>query len=193
MGLSNYQLVLLDNLIYLDTIVQFADGEDNVTIEKVVDTLLYAPGSTTVGTGTIKSDCNDPYKVKGDNCLMNLEEWKDVLLAIKNDEALCSLTIHSVENDREDGFRAMALTGENIDENIIIFKGTTSANEWIDNGIGGYSLVTSSQQRALDFVKGIDIVNNKSFVTSGHSKGGNMAQYVALFCDEPPIDRFFLK
>ncbi len=159
MGLSNYQLVLLDNLIYLDTSI----AKEGITIGEVVNRLLYAPGSTTAGTGTIKSDCNDPYKVKGDNCLMNLEEWKDVLLAIKNDETLCSLTIHSVENDKEDGFRAMALTGENIDENIIIFKGTTSANEWIDNGIGGYS------------------------------KGGNMAQYVALFCDEAPIDRFFLK
>ncbi|MCM1235650.1 MAG: hypothetical protein NC489_36600 [Ruminococcus flavefaciens] len=40
MGLSNYQLVLLDNLIYLDTVV--TNGGN--TIREVVNTLLYKDG-----------------------------------------------------------------------------------------------------------------------------------------------------
>ena len=43
MGLSNYQLVLLDNLIYLDTII----AKKGITVAEVVDTLLYAEGSNT--------------------------------------------------------------------------------------------------------------------------------------------------
>ena len=83
----------------------------------------------------------------------------------------------------------MALQGDACDENVIIFKGTTSAYEWIDNGIGGYSVETEKQRRALDFVENLDIVNNKSFVVSGHSKGGNHAQYVTLHSKNTLIDR----
>ena len=194
MGLSNYQLVLLDNLIYLDEVTR---GYEDDTIGKVVDRLLYAGGNPDngIGTGTILTDCHGAYQPdnpEAQNCMMSLDEWLQVLKAIEADETLCSLTIHKVEDHREgatDGFRAMALTGDNVDENIIIFKGTSSAEEWMEDGEGGYSITTAGQQLAVDFVNGIDIVNNKSFVVSGHSKGGNMAQYAALFATNPPIDR----
>ena len=194
MGLSNYQLVLLDNLIYLDEVTR---GYEDDTIGRVVDRLLYADGNEAngIGTGTITTDCHGCYQPdnpKAQNCMMTETDWTEVLMAIKADETLCSLTIHKVEDHREgelDGFRAMALTGDSVDENIIIFKGTSSAEEWIEDGHGGYSITTAGQQLAVDFVNGIDIVNDKSFVVSGHSKGGNMAQYAALFATNPPIDR----
>lgn len=112
-----------------------------------------------------------------------------MLLAIKDDKMLRSLKIHKLENDTESGFRAMALTGDNIDENVIIFRGTSTPSEWIDNGMGGYSVETPNQRQAMEFVNGMDIVDNKAFVVSGHSKGGNLAQHVALFSSNPPIDR----
>ena len=195
MGLSNYQLVLLDNLVYLDETTRVTVQQD--TIGNVVNRLLYKDGNEAngIGTGTITTDCHGCYQLdnpEAQNCMMTEKEWIEVLMAIKADEALCSLTIHKVEDHREgelDGFRAMALTGDNVDENIIIFKGTSSAEEWIEDGHGGYSITTAGQQLAVDFVNGIDIVNDKSFVVSGHSKGGNMAQYAALFATNPPIDR----
>ncbi len=195
MGLSNYQLVLLDNLIYLNQVTKVRQGE--TTIGEVVSNLLYKDGdkSAGIGTGTILQDSLNHYK-PGDpeavNCMMTKEEWIEVLKAIEADPVLCSLTVHKVENHTTgalDGFRAMALTGEGVDENIIIFQGTTSAEEWMEDAVGGYSITTPGQQCALDFVNGLDIVNNKPFVVSGHSKGGNMAQYVALFASDPTIDK----
>ncbi len=84
MGLSNYQLVLLDNLIYLDTVVQ----NEKFSIGYIVKNLLYKDGdkSAGIGTGTILQDCLNPYKL-GDpeaaNCMMSKEEWIEVLKAIE--------------------------------------------------------------------------------------------------------------
>ena len=81
----------------------------------------------------------------------------------------------------------MTLVG--TDENIVIFRGTTSEQEWIDNGQGGYLEKTDIQDDALDYVNSIELVNSNSFVVSGHSKGGNLAQYVTLFATDTLIDR----
>ncbi len=157
MGLSNYQLILLDNLIYLDTTVKYVD----ITLGEVVKTLLYKdgiPDDKNIGNGTITTDWKNHYQPddpEAKNCMMDKDEWIEVLKAIEADETLCSLTIHKVEDHREgntDGFRAMALTGDSVDENIIIFKGTSSAEEWMEDAEGGYSIVTAGQQLALDFV-----------------------------------------
>ncbi len=115
MGLSNYQLVLLDNLIYLDEVTRVTNGE--ITIGKIVNNLLYAEGSDKVGSGTIIQDCLNHYK-PGDpeavNCMMTKEEWIEVLKAIEADPVLCSLTVHKVENHTEgalDGFQRVASKG----------------------------------------------------------------------------------
>ncbi len=112
MGLSNYQLVLLDNLIYLDTV---ADNEGG-TIEHIVKTLLYKDGieSSGVGTGTIVQDCMNHYNPEGANCMMSKEEWIEVLQAIEADDVLCSLKIHAMKNvtsGKLDGFRATGFHG----------------------------------------------------------------------------------
>lgn len=135
MGLSNYQLVLLDNLIYLDTIVS---GEGK-TIEFIVNKLLYAPGSNEAGSGTIITDCLNAHNGKT-NSMMDIDEWKNVLLAIEADRDLCNLQIHSVEDAGENGFRAATFISHKTQENVIIFRGTSTANEWVDNGQGGYSV-----------------------------------------------------
>jgi len=81
MGLSNYQLVLLDNLIYLDEVTR---GYEDDTIGKVVDRLLYAGGNPDngIGTGTILTDCHGAYQPdnpEAQNCMMSLDEWLQVL------------------------------------------------------------------------------------------------------------------
>lgn len=150
MGLSNYQLVLLDNLIYLNEVMNVQ--ENRTTIGDVVHNLLYDPDSGEIGEGAIKNDCRNPYNGKG-NCLMSKEEWIAVLLAIEADPVLCALTIYKTSdpnnNDNMDGFRAMVLTGGHVDENIIIFRGTMSAQEWMDDAAGGYSVSTEKQGQAV--------------------------------------------
>ncbi|MBO5087396.1 MAG: hypothetical protein J6C01_01865 [Lachnospiraceae bacterium] len=83
MGLSNYQLVLLDNLIYLDTIVE----RKGIMVRDVINKLLYADGnpSNGIGTGTIEEDCMNVHS-GGANCMMTKEDWEKVLLAIAADQ-----------------------------------------------------------------------------------------------------------
>ena len=188
MGLSNYQLVLLDNLIYLDTITVYGEDKNVSTIREVIDDLLYAEGSSEPGTGTIEQDCKNAHS-GGANCIMELEDWVKVLQAIEADPVLCNLQIHNVEDTGKTGFRAATFISEKEQENIIIFRGTSTANEWIDNGEGGYLPMTNNQSMALDYVNNLDVVNNYSFVTSGHSKGGNLATFVTLFSEDTLIDR----
>lgn len=190
MGLSNYQLILLDNLIYLDTIIEFGNGEETVTLEKVIDILLYENGDRNekIGTGTIEQDCMNVHS-GGANCMMTKEDWEKVLLAIAADPILCDMKIYNVEDTGKVGFRAATFISEETGENAVIFRGTSTANEWVDNGEGGYSLMSANQALALDYVNNLDLVNNNSFVVSGHSKDGNLAQFVALFSQDTLIDR----
>ena len=186
MGLSNYQLVLLDNLIYLDTIVEADDRK--YTVGEIIKKLLYAEGSNIAGTGTIEEDCLNAHSGKA-NCMMTKEDWVKVLQAIEADPVLCNLQIHNVEDTGKTGFRAATFISEEMQENVIIFRGTSTAEEWIDNGEGGYLPMTNNQSMALDYVNNLDVVNNYSFVTSGHSKGGNLATFVTLFSEDTLIDR----
>ena len=77
MGLSNYQLVLLDNLIYLDTVVLYK-SKKGYKIKDLINELLYAEGSNIAGTGTIEQDCKNAHS-GGANCIMELEDWVKVL------------------------------------------------------------------------------------------------------------------
>lgn len=119
-------------------------------------------------------------------CDMSKQEWLGILNAIASDGILYGLKIHDVEENENSKFRAMVLEG--LDENVIIFRGTSSDPEWIDNGQGGYSEITNNQKDALEYVQNIDLVNNNPFVISGHSKGGNLAQFVTLFATDTQID-----
>ncbi|MBR2916550.1 MAG: DUF2974 domain-containing protein, partial [Clostridia bacterium] len=83
----------------------------------------------------------------------------------------------------ETGFRA--LTIEDSEGNYyIIFRGTWDKYQWMDDAQGGYMAETASQSEALEYVN--DMVkkhNCSNIIVSGHSKGGNLAQYVALRSD----------
>lgn len=115
MGLSNYQLVLLDNLIYLDTVANSKIRD----VKSLIYTLLYADGnpSNGVGTGTIQSDCFNANSGK-ENCMMKIEDWIKVLQAIEADETLCNLRIHSVEDAGKNGFRAATFVSDETNENV---------------------------------------------------------------------------
>lgn len=63
------------------------------------------------------------------------------------------------------------------------FQGTTR-NEWMDNAEGMTSTVTLQQEDAANFfdemVRKYNIVDSDQVVVTGHSKGGNKAQYITL-------------
>ncbi|MDE7287396.1 MAG: DUF2974 domain-containing protein, partial [Lachnospiraceae bacterium] len=60
----------------------------------------------------------------------------------------------------------------------------TGDGEWPDNGIGMTSAVTIQQKRALSYfeqvVETLNIRDSQRLIVTGHSKGGNKAQFVAM-------------
>lgn len=167
MGLSNYQLVLLDNLIYLKSIKNRFDEEkeklekNNADQEVTFEEDKAGKGVTIDSIiSDLMKDLEDAEKEEKEKnpekseilltCDMSKQEWFGILKAIKGDDTLKNLVIHNIQDNNDDdksnndnGFRAMTLVG--TDENIIIFRGTLTNEEWIDNGQGGYSEITNNQ------------------------------------------------
>lgn len=157
--LGNDEFILLDELIYLEW-----DAYDNETIGELV-------------IGILKNDNIDILMNKMSNCVITStrEEWERTLEQILTKPNLPSLVIVNVENHKS-GMRTA--TFKDSDENIIVvFRGTTTSKEWDDNGQGAYEYDTQQQIYALNYVNSI---NSDKIIVTGHSKGGNKAQYTTV-------------
>lgn len=159
--LSKNEFILLDELIYLEW-----DAYDNESVEELVLDIL-------------KDDNLQILMDKMSNCVVSStkEEWQRTLEQILKRENLMKLVIINVENHKS-GMRIASF--KDSDGNIIVvFRGTTTAKEWDDNGQGAYEYDTMQQVYALNYVNSLD---SKSIIVTGHSKGGNKAQYTAVRC-----------
>lgn len=76
----------------------------------------------------------------------------------------------------------------------IVYRGTGDG-EWMDNAVGLSAKVTNQQKQALQYYN--DVVNEKSLkdsrrvVITGHSKGGNKAQFVTMEEKQSLISRCY--
>lgn len=65
----------------------------------------------------------------------------------------------------------------------VVYRGTGDG-EWPDNGIGMTSTATMQQERALSYfeevVEALELGEQDHLVVTGHSKGGNKAQFVTM-------------
>lgn len=104
---------------------------------------------------------------------------------LSNKEIYDDLTIRNIET--QNGSKKLTLT-DNNDNMYIVFQGTSSGYEWNDNGMGAYSNVvqTPSQKKAVDYYDRMveQYGEGKNIYVSGHSKGGNEAQYVGILRGE---------
>nr|WP_249641473.1 MULTISPECIES: Mbeg1-like protein [unclassified Enterococcus] len=62
----------------------------------------------------------------------------------------------------------------------VIFRGSGNAAEWQDNGEGGYLSDTEAQKAAANYIEQLPEHFGNQLTASGHSKGGNKAQYVTI-------------
>ena len=80
----------------------------------------------------------------------------------------------------ENDVRAVCYTDPKDDDPVVVFRGTGGTKEaWIDNFEGAYYEDTRIQQLAGDFIES-ECGIYKDIVVTGHSKGGNLAQYVTV-------------
>lgn len=113
--------------------------------------------------------------------LMTRAEWEVVARDIIADKALGGLFVVKYENDEKTGHRAVCFSSGN-GEAYVVFRGTYSDSEWLDNGLGILLTETPAQRNALGFVNAVrkDFPETHYLCVAGHSKGGNKAQYCAV-------------
>jgi|GEM_PF-449444 len=129
---------------------------------------------------------------------INKEEFRTILNTIKaNKNVYSKMIIKDVNTDKVTSKKNKSLYVTNAsieygDDLIIIYKGTGGPLEWRDNGEGGYSNITDTEQqkKALEyfdsqvFDKNQNVKIKGNIYVTGHSKGGNKAQYVGVLRGE---------
>lgn len=194
MALSNYQLVLLDNLIYLGIFEKLAQEPETKTIivRDVIHELLDENAIVDYWKDELKEDQSDDNPGQA---MMNIDEWRALLQAISDDDTLCSMTIsHVVDADtdpdrKNTNFRAACFSSD--DETVIVFRGTHGAYTWNDNGEAATMIASNSQLEALEYVDqiGAELSTKGTITVTGHSKGGNLAQFITICANNLVIDR----
>ncbi len=120
MALTNEQLILLDNLIYLDDSVAIKDN--SVTVMDIVEDLLSKSDNDFKKSVTDEQFYYCQDMVNG----MNVNQWKTVLNAIAADETLMNMKITNIADDNNKdkastGFRAACFT--NGEDTAVIYRG----------------------------------------------------------------------
>lgn len=158
--LTYEELILLDNLIYLKL-----NAAENEELIQVIDRLLR----------------NDSFDYM-ENCSvrMSKEEWIKVLLQIKNKPDLKEMRIGNIES-YEDNIRAACFVNKKGNAAAVVFRGTVTKEEWTDNGQGAYEYDTKEQIDALNYINKLGF---NDITVTGHSKGGNKAQYVTVLSNK---------
>lgn len=168
MALSQEQLIMLDTLIYSDRV---SNGSSIGTIVTQMRADIRA--NRTIGGAS-----------------MSNQEWSELLDVIEKQPSLMNYTVQNLET-RSSGMRVACFVDDvqtPTDVNVV-FRGTSSDNEWKDNGSGGYLPDSAIQKEAAEYVKNLPAEYGNNMTVSGHSKGGNLAQYVTVTMAKTEYDR----
>lgn len=170
--LTQEELALLNNLMYIQ------DSNDNIKSD------------ITNYKGRIFSDFIEDYCRNNYEKINELpegaadnthEQWIAMLDKISKDEQLMNLKITEQMSDDKGGNAICLENPDYPDKATVVFRGT-GKYEWIDNGEGGYTVLTEQQKEAINWVNSLP-EKYTSITSTGHSKGGNKAQIVAILCD----------
>ena len=183
-------MALTDDQIFLLNLLNA--GEDTGLI-------LDAPGDGQT-VGQVAQQMLDHLHDRGPDQAYDFKTYGDMetaLTAILHDPTLSNMQIAAADKDGTGNLHYIVTTpeGQGPREAVVIFSGTTGYREWHDDFVAGGQTDTpdgvSSEvqvemlawyQKHQDILSQCDIVT-----TSGHSKGGNTAQYIALM--DGSVDR----
>ena len=179
MNLTDEELLLLNNLIYAVSVYERNNPSEAGMLSDADMSELLAKARVGVEGGV-------------DVAYMSDGEWSDVFAAIESNERLMSLDLAANEYDPRTEHTAMCFVDRRgtasaeDDQAYVVFMGTGNHVEWKDNVTGGGVVETDAQRQARKFIEGLPY---DGIVVSGHSKGGNKAQYVTITDEEGKISR----
>lgn len=111
-------------------------------------------------------------------------EYTVLKKAVEN-ETVGELVIRCQSGDMgyDTGTAACTFTTPDEGSVYVVYRGTGDG-EWMDNGIGMTSAATMQQKRALSYfeqvIETMEIEKEQRLIVTGHSKGGNKAQFAAM-------------
>ena len=160
--LSEKELLLLSNYLYIDKCTEYG------TIYEMLDSCRGADGRID----------EERVAALGIGGCMSTQEGCRILREIDAcGPGLCSLS--AARTIDAGGIRAICFESPDGDATVV-FRGTGGDYEpWVDNVRGEYKSDTKMQKLADDFVR-YDCGVYNSITVAGHSKGGNLAQYVTV-------------
>lgn len=157
--MTEKEILQIDTLIYLDVM------QENMTIGECLNDYILEENA----------------KVGVYPCLMSEIEWNTLLDEVRRNENLMNTAVSNYLNSST-GFRAATFTDSRGDK-VVVFRGTSGLNQWVDNGIGVLRDKTGTREEAVEYMNNLKIHNQSSVTVSGHSNGGNLAEYVTLYSD----------
>lgn len=172
MGLTTEQVLLLNNLMYMEP-------EKDCPLQKPDDFT-----GMSIGEWLDNIDLSQIADDRNYGSFMTGRDWKNIIHAARSDEMLKSMIITETHVDAEGGGgRSAVFTNDDTNDAVVVFKGTEGKQEWSDNFNGGNHADTPYQENALTWYQetyrqnGLD---RYEITVTGHSKGGNKAKYVSL-------------
>lgn len=152
--------MILDTFMYLD----YKESRDGVTLKDIVLELEHHPD---YGGGGLHGG-----------------EYTVLKEAVRREQA-GELVIRCQSGDMgyDTGTAACVFATPDESSIYVVYRGTGDG-EWPDNGMGMTCAVTTQQKRALDYfeqvVETMEIGKEQRLIVTGHSKGGNKAQFITM-------------
>ena len=159
--LNEEQLLLLSNLMYYH-----ADGSGNSgSVEDICRDILAGSDSELKGrlSGGFESD---------------IDNMRTIAKAVMDDPQLSSLQVADTVD--KNSVYATCFVDSNGEATVAVRGTGGSYKAWKDNVLGAYDDDTLCQETMLEFANKLKDKGYSDITITGHSKGGNMAQYVTL-------------
>lgn len=161
-ALSESELLFLDTLIYCSV-----TETENISVGEIIDGFA---------NGTYSAE---QYAMEG---AMEPEQFMEVIESVASHDTLRSYEI--VQATGEDGIRAACFRNAQSGDTVVAYRGTGGTYDaWADNVEGGNTVETEMQKAAARFIRN-DCGAYQDITVTGHSKGGNLSQYVTVTCGD---------
>ena len=167
---SEEQLLMLSNFVYLGA------SQNEGTISEVLSMYENADG-------TFSKESVSRVGIGGG---LDADEVSDLFTRMKaecaKDPSFGDLS--PARRLEESDIRAVCYTTSSDENPVVVFRGTGGTKEaWRDNVYGAYNDNTRLQNTADEFVR-YECGAYEDITVTGHSKGGNLSQYVTVMNDD---------
>lgn len=166
MNYTNRELLLLSNFVYIPACIS------DRPIKEIIDAYRDESGSFT------EESVLEAARGGGMSCSDVAVVFTQMDKNISENPSFGQLS--ASRRLEENDVRAVCYTDAKDKDPVVVFRGTGGTKEaWRDNFEGAYEEDTKIQKLADEFVKN-ECGAYKDIVVTGHSKGGNLAQYVTV-------------